>query len=65
MSRWVGAAGHEVEAVRLNGRSLLRVSQYGYVVAYCRSVAEVAGYVDLGDLVEVVTLPARDRRPSI
>ncbi|MBB5630408.1 transposase [Sphaerisporangium krabiense] len=61
MARWVGGGGHLVEAIRLDGRPLLRVSQYGYLVAYCRSVAELAAHVALEDLVEVIPLRARDR----
>jgi hypothetical protein len=57
--RWVGVDGWTVEAVRLNGRQLLRVRHLGYHIAYCRSVEQVAQHVDLADLVEVLTLPAR------
>ncbi|MFC4586933.1 transposase [Sphaerisporangium corydalis] len=57
MSRWVGGNGYEVEPIRLDGRTMLRVRQYGVTVAYCRSVAEVTKYVDLEELVELVSLP--------
>ncbi|WP_214415403.1 transposase [Sphaerisporangium fuscum] len=57
MSRWVGSRGFEVEAIRLDGRALLRVRQYGFLVAYCGSVTEVARHVDLDDLVELIPFP--------
>ncbi|GII34640.1 transposase [Planotetraspora mira] len=56
MTKWVGVHGYEIEAIVLNGRQRLRVRLYGYLVAYCMSVAEVARHVDLADLVEVVEL---------
>ncbi|MEO3812166.1 transposase [Sphaerisporangium sp. B11E5] len=62
MARWVGGDGFEVEAIRLDGHTLLRVRQYGFLVAYCRSIAEVARYVRLDDLVELVTLPVAGAR---
>ncbi|MFC4531893.1 transposase [Sphaerisporangium dianthi] len=62
MSRWVGGQGYEVEPIRLDGRTLLRVRQYGVLVAYCRSVAEVASYVDLDELVELVVMPQAGAR---
>lgn len=57
MTRWVGTDGWEVEGIVLDGRPLLRVQHLGYLVAYCRTVSEVAQHVDLADLVEVVPLP--------
>lgn len=62
MSRWVGGRGFEVEAIRLDGHTLLRVRQHGFLVAYCRSIAEVARYVDLDDLVELIVLPSTGTR---
>ncbi len=60
MPRWVGTRGYEVEAIILNDRPVLRVCQRIeerlYLIAYARSVAEVALHVDLADLVEVVEL---------
>ncbi|WP_432922758.1 transposase [Microbispora sp. CA-135349] len=56
MRRWVSSQGHEVDPVVIEGRQLLRVRHLGYHVGYCASVAEVAGHVDLADLVEVVDL---------
>jgi hypothetical protein len=62
----VGTAGIEVEHIVLNGRPTLRVSWVGgrnrYIVAYCRSVAELSRHVDLADVVEVV--PIAERRKS-
>jgi hypothetical protein len=43
----------------LNGRQVLRVRQYGFIVTYARSVAEFGEHVDLADLVEVVPLAHR------
>ncbi|MGW4637341.1 transposase [Sphaerisporangium sp. NPDC004334] len=57
MSKWVGGEGYEVEPIRLDGHTLLRVRQHGVLIAYCRSVAEVASIVDLDELVELVILP--------
>ncbi|GAA0386210.1 hypothetical protein GCM10009530_41490 [Microbispora corallina] len=57
MRKWVGVNGYEVDCVVLDGRGLLRVRHLGYHVGFCASVAEVARYVDLADLVEVVELP--------
>ena len=48
---------HRVELVVLDrGRgpeALLKVSKRGYLVAYCRTPAEVAKHVAIGELVEV------------
>ncbi|GII89723.1 hypothetical protein Ssi03_77130 [Sphaerisporangium siamense] len=48
-----------IDRIVLNGRQVLRIRQYGVLVAYARSVAEVAEHVALEDLVEVVSLPSR------
>jgi hypothetical protein len=45
-----------VDVVVLDGRGLLGVRHLGYHIGYCASVAEVARYVDLADLVEVIDL---------
>ncbi|RBQ21635.1 transposase [Spongiactinospora rosea] len=62
MGRWVSQDGHEVEAVVLDSRSMLRVQRwYGdvrYLIAYCTSVQEVAKIVDLATLTEVDNFPA-------
>ncbi|MDH2424280.1 transposase [Sphaerisporangium sp. TRM90804] len=57
-----GGPGYEVEPIRLDGRVRLRVRQYGFVVAYCRSLAEVARYVSLDELVELFILPSAGAR---
>ncbi|RCG32006.1 transposase [Sphaerisporangium album] len=59
MSVWVGSGHFTIDRIVLNGRQVLRIRQYGFLVAYARSVADVARHVDLADLVEVVSLPAR------
>lgn len=63
MHKWVGVGGYEVDPVVIEGRQLLRVRHLGYHIGFCSSVAEVARYVDLADLVEVVELPLRTRTP--
>ncbi len=45
-----------MDLVVIEGRRLLRVRHLGYHVGYCASVEEVAGHLDLADLVEVVDL---------
>ncbi|MFF4776826.1 transposase [Microtetraspora fusca] len=61
MARWVGTDGYEVEHILLDRRPVLRVSRtvsgVRFLVAYCGSVAEVRGHVDLATLVEVVDFP--------
>ncbi|MDA0636104.1 transposase [Nonomuraea sp. MCN248] len=57
--RWVGSDGYEIVLAVRAGRQVLRVRRDGRLVADCASVAEVARHVDLADLCEVVTLPAR------
>ncbi len=53
----VNAAGMRVEQIQLQAspsrppRTYLRVQHGRYLVAYCRSVAEVARHVDLASLV--------------
>lgn len=53
--------------IQLDQRQHIRVSQVvggrDIVIAYCRSVAEVAVHVDLADLVEVIPMRAA-RRPK-
>ncbi|TDD23411.1 transposase [Nonomuraea diastatica] len=59
--RWVGLDGYEILPAIRAGRQVLRVRRHGWVIADCTSVAEVAGFVDLADLCEVIELPARCR----
>ncbi|MGW4644546.1 transposase [Sphaerisporangium sp. NPDC004334] len=61
--RWVGPDKVEIEHIVLNGRELLRVRKYGFLVAYAGSVRELQAHVDLADLVEVVTLTDRRNSP--
>lgn len=61
--RWVGTEGYEVVPGMRHGRQVLQVRRYGRPVADCHSVAEVARYVDLADLCEVVTLRPAAREP--
>lgn len=58
-SRWIGPDGYEIVPARIGGRQVLRVQRYGDFVADCLSVEEVAQYVDLADLCEVIPLPVR------
>lgn len=58
MSRWVGGDGYEVEPIRLDDGPVIRVRQYGYLVVYASTVAEVARHIDLAELCEVTSLPA-------
>ncbi|MEV0144871.1 MULTISPECIES: transposase [unclassified Nonomuraea] len=57
--RWVGLDGYEIVPGLRDGREVLRVCRQGQVVADCFSVAEVAAFVDLADLCEVVSLRPR------
>ncbi|GII51933.1 hypothetical protein Pth03_03220 [Planotetraspora thailandica] len=61
----VGLHGYEVEAINLDGRQRLRVSRTvgdrRYLIAYCRTPAEVAAHVDLADLVELTDFSAYRR----
>jgi hypothetical protein len=57
MSRWIGTDGWEVEPIRLNGSTVLRIRHLGYHVAYARSIADLARHgIDIADLVEVTDL---------
>ncbi|MFF4129267.1 transposase [Microbispora rosea] len=66
-SRWVGPDGYEVVPAYRRDRQVLRVRRNGRVVADCLSVEEVARYVDLADLCEVIPLPVRagDARTAV
>ncbi len=66
-SRWVGPDGYEIVPAYHRDRQVLRVRRNGRVVADCLSVEEVARYVDLADLCEVIPLPARagDARTAV
>ncbi|WP_204056360.1 transposase [Microbispora corallina] len=55
--RWVGPDGLEIVPAHHAGRQVLRLRRHGLVVADCLSVEEVARYVDLADLCEVIALP--------
>ncbi|MBP2706477.1 transposase [Microbispora sp. RL4-1S] len=59
--RWVGPGGVEIVPAWHGGHQVLRLMRDGLIVADCRSVDEVAAHVDLADLCEVITLPARAR----
>ncbi|MFI7706680.1 transposase [Nonomuraea sp. NPDC049480] len=63
--RWVGLDGYEVVSAVRAGRQVLRVRRNGWVVADCSTVAEVAEYVDLADLCEVIELPAQQASEGI
>jgi hypothetical protein len=60
MGVWRGPQGIEIEAIILDQRPRLRVTQTvngrRYTLGYCSRVAEVALYVDLADLVDVIPL---------
>ncbi|GLW99607.1 hypothetical protein Misp02_36940 [Microtetraspora sp. NBRC 16547] len=56
----MGPHGYEIVPATRDGRQVLRVRRHGHPVADCRSVEEVARYVDLADLCEVIPLPSRD-----
>jgi hypothetical protein len=62
----MGSDGTEVEAKLLGERQVLTVHRwYGQrrlLIADCRTVAELGEYVDLADLIEVITFPTRDSR---
>lgn len=59
--RWVGPDGYEVVPAVRAGRPVLRVRRRGWLVADCVSVAEVARYVDLAELCEVVVIHSASR----
>jgi hypothetical protein len=66
-SRWVGPDGYEIVPAVRAGRQVLRVRRHGRLVADCTSVAQVAGYVDLADLCEVIDIhkAARERAAAV
>ncbi|MCT9931926.1 transposase [Planotetraspora sp. A-T 1434] len=55
--RWVGPRGYEIVPAHRCGRQVLRVRRNGWLVADCLSVEEVARFVDLADLCEVIPFP--------
>lgn len=57
--RWVGPDGYEIVPAYQRDRQVLRVRRNGRLVADCASVEEVARFVDLADLCEVIPLPSR------
>jgi hypothetical protein len=61
MTRWSGPKGIVVEVIRLDARSLFKVTQtvhgHRYLLGYCATIAQVTKYVDLADLCEVITFP--------
>ncbi|WP_431897959.1 transposase [Nonomuraea sp. bgisy101] len=66
MPVWEGPGGYEIEPIKLNGRSRLRISRRAptgvlFFVAYVAEVDELRRFVDLADLVEVVDIRARRR----
>ena len=62
MAIWHGPDGIQVEVIVLDRRPCLRVTQvvngHRYHEMYC-SLSELAEYVDLADLCEVIALPDR------
>ncbi|GAA4213354.1 MULTISPECIES: transposase [Microbispora] len=65
--RWVGPDGYEIVPAYRRDRQVLRVRRHGRLVADCLSVEEVARFVDLADLCEVIALPERagDTRTAV
>ncbi|MEV1245071.1 transposase [Nonomuraea sp. NPDC049750] len=63
MRHWRGPRGIRIEAIILDRRPTLRITQTigrrQYLIAYCRTVREVGEYVQLHELVEVIPLPQR------
>lgn len=63
MRHWRGPRGIKIEAIILDRRPMLRITQTvgrrTYLVAYCRNEREVERYVPLEELVEVIPLPQR------
>ncbi|WP_030457004.1 hypothetical protein [Herbidospora cretacea] len=55
-SRWVGPDGYAIVPGLFGDRQVLRVERHGHHLADCFSVDEVARFVDLADLCEVVSL---------
>ncbi|WP_199536857.1 hypothetical protein [Spongiactinospora gelatinilytica] len=62
---WVGPDGLQITGAVRAGRQVLRLRRNGRIVADCRSVEEVARYVDLADLCEVIPLPRRPLNPAL
>ncbi|HUR74468.1 MAG TPA: hypothetical protein VMZ00_09330 [Sporichthya sp.] len=64
MATWRGPDGILVEPIVLDRRPCLRVSQVvrgrRYHLAYC-NLAQLAQYVDLADLCEVIAFPSPAR----
>jgi len=63
VATWYGPDGIRVEAIILDQRPRLRVTQIvngrSYLLGYCATVRQVAAHVDLADLVEVIPLRRR------
>jgi hypothetical protein len=59
-TRWVGPDGYEITVATCGNGQVLRLRQYGELVADCSSVEELRAFVDLADLCEVITLPFGD-----
>ncbi|MBO3746911.1 transposase [Streptosporangiaceae bacterium NEAU-GS5] len=55
--RWVGPGGYEVVPAVRGRRQVLRVRRHGWLIADCLSVDDVARFVNLADLCEVIALP--------
>ncbi|WP_188188071.1 transposase [Nonomuraea sp. SYSU D8015] len=71
MVTWHGPDGIQIDAITLDQRAVLKITQQingrTYTLGYCRHPREVAVYVDLADLVEVIPFPQGHRlasRPS-
>ncbi|MEU6710036.1 hypothetical protein ABZ897_01040 [Nonomuraea sp. NPDC046802] len=64
MTHWCAPKGIEVELIQLDHKQLFKVSQHvngrRYLLGYCATIAQIARYVDLADLVEIVQFPAGD-----
>ncbi|MEV1002628.1 hypothetical protein [Nonomuraea sp. NPDC050202] len=65
MRVWRGPNGFQIEVITLDRRACYRITQRvndrRYILAYTRSIYEIAAHVDLADLVEVVHLHQRRR----
>ncbi|MFI6481589.1 transposase [Nonomuraea sp. NPDC050663] len=59
--RWIGPDGYEVAPATRAGRQVLRIRRHGWLIADCVSVEQVARFVELADLCEVVRLPVGRR----
>lgn len=59
--KWCGPNGIQVEAIVLNRRPLLKVTQHvngrRYLLGYCATTSAVSKHVDLADLCEVYPFP--------